>query len=95
MKRFNSYLIDADNNYLKVLFEVLSNNSDGIVNYYYELILRLGKEHGKLKLLSVDSYKEINNPIEYIFNIYGDRNINDFKLSDNMTKLIHKFISNY
>lgn len=93
MKKYNSYLIDASKDNFKVLFEIIDNNSDGIINYYYELNLKLAPEKGGYKFDKLVSYKEINNPLEYIYLKFNDRDIEEFRLSDNMSNHILKHFS--
>lgn len=89
MKKYNSYMISLNEDRMKILFEMISNNSDGIVNYYYELIFKTDIAHGNRIVLSLEEYEEIDNPILYIFKNFDDHNIKDFKLDEDTNNYIY------
>ena len=94
MKKYNSYLVSLNNNEMKVLLEIITNNIDGIINYYYELIFKTEIYKEKRIISKIDKYTEIDNPITYIYQNFGDFNIKDFKLSEEISNYIYTCIKN-
>ena len=66
----NVYIVDLKNNKLKLLFEFVVEDTDGIINYYYEVVFNVLDSGDKLEFLGIDEILEIYEPLQYIYNFF-------------------------
>ena len=62
----NAYIVGVKNNEMIILLEFLIKNTDGVINYYYEVIFNITGDKSKFSL---------NNIVYYIFYFFNKFNV--------------------
>ena len=90
----NAYIVGVKNNEMIILLEFLIKNTDGVINYYYEVIFNITGDKSKFSLNNIISIKEVYDILQYIYNQYKENDVNKFKVGKETTEYIFKQFKN-
>lgn len=87
MAKYNCYCVDKDDNNLKVLIERINNSCDGVTSLYYEFSIKttVGPCNRKVNSINI---KAISNPVDYIYQHFSSKSLEESKLSEEECKRI-------
>ncbi len=87
MAKYNCYYIDKDANNLRVLIERINNSCDGVTSLYYEFNIKtvVGPCNRKVNSINI---KPIINPVDYIYQHFSSKSLEESKLSEEECKRI-------
>ena len=81
MSKINSYFVNEKDNLIKILIELLDEDNGSLSSFYYELILKVNGGNLDNRYYEIESVKEINNIIDYLFKNFKG-NIKSRRLDD-------------
>lgn len=87
MRKYNSYYVEKGKDKLKVLLEVIDSKSDGVTSSYFELILKMYKRLTSGYVV-VEDLKAIKNPIDYMYEHFSSKKLEDSKVGEDENKVI-------
>ena len=81
MSKINSYFVNEKDNLIKILIELLDEDNGSLSSFYYELILKVNGGNLDNRYYEIESVKEINNIIDYLFKNFKG-NVKSRRLDD-------------